>query len=159
MNNNSKSYKLLLGIATILVLVIVLITGCKKEASLANGVISEVTTAKSVSKDARPVGPTNVFTVDTKDIYLSFKVAYFPVGTVIKVEWIYVGGDPDTEALTGKNYVAETQNATVTKEGAGYTNTVYSRDIPGYETWPKGDYKVVISVGDQEKASTTFKVQ
>lgn len=159
MNNHSKIYKLVIGMATILVLVTVLITGCKKEASIANGVISEVTTAKDVTKDSRPVDPTNVFSVNTKAVFLSFKVSDFPVGTEIKVEWIYVGGDPDAEAITGKNYVADTQNATVMKEGAGYTSTVYVRDMPGYEAWPKGDYKIVISVEGQEKGSTTFKVQ
>lgn len=160
MKNNSKIYKLAIGIITVFVLVTILFTGCvNKEASPGDGVISEVTMSKSVSKDARPVDPTNVFTADTKDIYLSFKVSHFPVGTEIKVDWIYVGGDPEAEAITGKNYLAETQTATVMKEGAGYTNTVYSRDVPGYEGWPKGDYKVVLSVDGQEKASTYYKVQ
>jgi hypothetical protein len=158
-NNNSKSYKLLLGVAAVLVLVAALITGCKKEPSVANGVISEITTSRSIYPDARPRDPTNVFAANTQEIFLSFKVSNFPVGTLIKVEWIYVGGDPEVEALAGKNFVAETQTATVMKLGTGYTNTVYSRDVPGYDAWPKGDYKVVLSVDGEEKGSTTFKVQ
>jgi hypothetical protein len=159
MNNRSKNYKLVISIATVLVLVIVLITGCKQEASSANGVISEITMSTGVDSNNRPIDPTNVFSVDAEGFYCSFKLSGFPVGTTIKVEWIYVGGDPEAEAATGKNYLAETQNATTTKEGRGYTSTAYLKPgIPDYK-WPKGDFKVVISVDGQEKGSTTFKVQ
>jgi hypothetical protein len=153
--------KLLRGVAVFLFLVVVLVTGCvKPEPSVATGVISEVTTSKGLDENDRPVDPTNVFPADIQDICLSFKISGFPVDTEIQVQWIYVGGDPEAEALTGTNYVAETQTATVAQEGIGYTATVYSRpEIAGYEAWPKGDYKVVINAGGQEKATTSFKIQ
>jgi hypothetical protein len=158
-NNDSKSYKLVIGIATVLFLVTVLITGCTGKGVSSDNVVSEVTMSKSVSADSRPIDPTTVFSTDIHSLYLSFKTAGFPVGTQIEVQWIYLGGDPEAEALTGKYYVAETQTATVTKKGEGYTYTSYSRDIPGYETWPKGDYKVVINADGVEKAVTYFKIQ
>jgi hypothetical protein len=157
---NNKSYILLFGVIIFLILLTVSIAGCTGQGASSDNIVSEVVMAKSVTDDARPVNPTTVFTVDTKDLYLSFKVSDFPVGTVLKVDWIYLGGDPESEALTGKNYVAESQTATVTKRGEGYTYTTYSRPgIAGYENWPKGDYKVVISADGVEKATTFFKIQ
>ncbi len=118
MNNNSKSYKLAIGIIIVLVLVTVLFTGCgQKEASSADGVISEITMSTGVDSNNRPVNPTTVFSTDTEGFYCSFKLSGFPVGSKLKAQWIYLGGDPEAEAITGKNYVAETQTATITKEG------------------------------------------
>ena len=160
MNNSSKSYKLALGIATVLILVTVLVSGCSlPKASSETGVISEITMSTAVDNNSRPVNPTTVFATDADGFYCSFKLSGFPVGAKLEAQWIYVGGDPEAEAVTGKNYVAETQTATITEEGQGYTSTVYSAvGIPDY-TWPKGDWKVAISVDGQEKASTYFKVQ
>jgi hypothetical protein len=159
-NNKNRYQKLLPGIA-VFFLAVVLMTGCvQPEPSVATGVVSEVTTSKGLDENDRPVNPTNVFPADIQDICLSFKISGFPVDTEIQVQWIYLGGDPEAEALTGKDYVAETQTATVAKVGTGYTATVYSRPgIAGYEAWPKGDYKVVINAGGQEKATTSFKIQ
>jgi hypothetical protein len=159
MNNFYKSHKLALGIAVVFVLMAILATGCSQPSS-GNGVISEVTMCTAVDSDNRPINPTTVFSADTQNLILSFRISGFPVDTKLEVQWIYIGGDPEAEALTGKNYVAETQTATVTKKGSGYTATMYSRPgIAGYETWPTGDYKVVINVDGVEKGSTYFKIQ
>ncbi len=161
MNNKNMYHKLLPGIAMLFFLAVVLVTGCvKPEPSVATGVISEVTTSKGLDDNDRPVDPTNVFPTDIQNICLSFKISGFPVDTEIQVQWIYLGGDPEAEALTGKDYIAETQTAIVTQTGTGYTATVYSRPgISGYEAWPKGDYKIAINAGGQEKATTYFKIQ
>jgi hypothetical protein len=160
MNNSSKSYRLALGIAIVLILVTVLVTGCgQKEASSGAGVISDITMSTDVDSNNRPVNPTTVFSIDAAGFFCSFKVSGFPVGSTLLVQWIYLGGDPEAEAITGKNYVAETQTATITKEGSGYTSTVYAQPgIPGY-TWPKGDYQVLITVNGMEEGSAYFKVQ
>jgi hypothetical protein len=160
MNNINKSYKLALGIAIVLILVTVLVAGCSlQKASSETGVISEITMSTAVDNGNRPVNPTTVFATDAAGFYCSFKLSGFPLGAKLEAQWIYLGGDPDVEPTTGKYYVAETGKATIEKEGQGYTSTVYIRpDIKDY-TWPKGDYKVVISVDGLEKASTTFKVQ
>jgi hypothetical protein len=112
-----------------------------------------------VDSNNRPVNPTTVFPIDAAGFFCSFKVSGFPVGSNLEAQWIYVGGDPEAEVTIGKNSVADTQKATITKKGQGYTSTVYAKPpIPDY-TWPKGDYKVVISVDGQEKGSAYFKVQ
>jgi hypothetical protein len=161
MNNSIKSYWLSVEITVVLILATVLVAGCGQQgANLTNGVVSEITMSTSVDSNNRPVNPTTVFPIDAVGFYCSFKLSGFPVGAKLEAQWIYVGGDTEAEAITGKNYVAETQTATITTEGQGYTYTVYTRGgIAGYENWPKGDYKVVINVDGQEKASTYFKVQ
>ena len=162
MNIFSNKTKLVINISALLLMVTTVITGCSviQPPSVATGTITEVTMAKNVDEDGRPIDPTTVFAADTPNLYLSFKISGFPVDTKIEVKWIYIGGDPEAEMLTGKNAVVETQTATTTKLGTGYTYTTYSRPgITGYETWPKGDYKVTFTVEGIEKASTYFKIQ
>jgi len=151
---NNKFWLTVLG--SILLVVISLFTvSCLNR----TGTVSELAIAKGIDENGQPVDPTNVYTTDTKELYLSFKISGFPVGTKIEVDWIYVGGDPDVEFVLGKNYVTEKQMATVTKTGAGYTSTMYSPIKMGFEEWPKGEYKVVVYVEGVEKASTTFKME
>jgi hypothetical protein len=159
-NNARKSYKLVICIAAVLICVAVSVPGCIFEKlTSGTGVISDVVMSTSVDSNGRPVNPTNVFSTDGLGFYCSFKVSGFPVGAKVNVQWIYLGGDPNTENITGKNYVAATRTAEITQKGSGYTYTEFTQPgIPGYK-WPEGDYKVVISVDDVEKASTTFKVQ
>lgn len=160
MNNGSKSYKQALGITAFLIIAIVLVTGCVKQIySSQTGVVSDIIMSKAVDSNNRPIDPTTVFAANTAGFYCSFKLSGFPAGAKLQAEWTYLGGDPEAELITGKNYVVETQQAVISKEGQGYTSTVLSRpEVPDY-TYPKGDYKVVISVDGLEKASTTFKVQ
>jgi hypothetical protein len=160
MNNLHKNYKLAFGITVILISMAALITGCGlQKASSETGVISDVTMSTDVDSNNRPVNPTNVFTTDADGFFVSFKMSGFPVGAKVEVQWIYVSGPPEVEAVTGKDYVAETQTAVVQAEGQGYTYTVYAKPpIPDY-TWPEGNYKVVINVDGLEKGSAYFTVQ
>jgi hypothetical protein len=160
MNNICKNYKLTLSITVVLILATVLVTGCIKQiASSKTGVVSDITMSTGVDSNNRPVNPTTVFATNAAGFYCSFKLSGFPVGAKLEAQWVYVGGDPASENITGENYVVETQQATIAKEGQGYTSTVYTKPpMPDY-TFPKGDYKVVITVDGLEKASTFFKVQ
>ncbi len=157
---NKRGFGLATGIAAALILAAVVLTGCSvQEPTSATGVVSEVAMSKAVDSNGRPVDITNVFSEDVTAFYCSFLLSGFPVGAVLEVKWIYVGGDVNTENVTGENYIAETQTATITKEGKGYTYTVYSsQGVPDYK-WPTGEYKVVISVDGLEKATTTFRVE
>jgi hypothetical protein len=152
----NKNFWLLFRVVIVLILAIVLVGGCaKKEYTPQDGVISEVTMAAAVDSNGRPLQPTSVFTGDAEAFYCSLKLSHFPPGTQIKAEWIYVGG---TEMVgIAKNSVLRTNVGTV--EGDGYTSIALDRPDYSGVKWPKGDYKVVLSVEDEEKASASFKVE
>ncbi len=129
----------------------------EKEASSTDGTISELTMATAVDDDGRPLQPTSVFPIDAEGFYCSFKLSHFPPGTRIKAEWVYVGGE--AEEKVGENNVFEAHTGTIEREGVDYTSRVLQRPpTPGY-TWPKGNYKVVLYVNDEEEASVFFKVE
>jgi hypothetical protein len=152
----NSSYRLTTRIVIALVLASVLLVGCgTNSASQRGGVISEVTMAKAVDENDRPLQPTSVFDVDTESFYCSLRLSHFPPGTQIKAEWILV----HAEEMVGiaDNTVLTMSMGTV--EGDGYTSVVL--ETPGFAgvKWPKGDYKVVFSVEGEEKASASFKVE
>jgi len=143
-------------IAIALSLTTVLLVGCgEKEVSPSRGIVSEVTMAAAVDSNDRPLRPTSVFPVDAEAFYCSMKLSGFPPGTKIRAEWVYVGGEAVEK--TGESHVFEVQTGTI--EGTGYTSTVLQRPTIADYTWPKGDYKVVLYVNDEEKASVSFKVE
>jgi len=153
-----KSYWLAVQIVTALVLLSVLFVGCgKKEVSSAGGVISDVAMSASVDGDDRPLGPTDVFAADTRTIYCSFKVSNFPLSAAMSAKLMYVGGE--AQDTLGENYVLGEQIGTMGREGGGRTSIVWLRSSMINDVWPKGDYKVVLSVQGEEKASASFKVQ
>jgi hypothetical protein len=151
----NKNFWLLFRVVIVLILATVLVGGCgKKEASPQDGVISEVTMATAVDSNDRPLQPTDVFTADTEAFYCSLRLSHFPPGTLIKADWVYVSGEAG--GVTA-NTVIKTNTGTI--EGDGYTSIVLQRpDFAGVK-WPKGDYKVVLSVEGEEKASASFKVE
>jgi hypothetical protein len=150
----NKNFWLLFRVVMVLILATVLVVGCAKKYTVEDAVISEVTMATAVDSEDRPLQPTDVFPADTKAFYCSLRLSHFPPGTQIKAEWIYVGG----AGMVGVAANTVLQRNTGTPEGDGYTYVVLQN--PGYvANWPKGDYKVVFSVEDVEKASVSFKVE
>jgi hypothetical protein len=160
MNSVSKNYKSVIGITVIFILATVLFTGCiKQAASSQTGVVSDITMSTGVDSNNRPINPTTVFATNAPGFYCSFLLSGFPVNAKLEAKWIYVGGDPETENITGNNYVLDTQTALIQKEGRGYTYTMYTQPgMPDYK-FPKGEYQVVISVDGLEKGNTIFTVQ
>jgi len=156
MNIKNNSYWLVVCVTIALGLVAVLLGGCgKKEVSPQGGVISEVKMAAAVDSNDRPLQPTSVFTVDAEAFYCSLRLSHFPLGTGIRAEWVYMGD----EAAGG---VAEKQVLRVntsTIEGDGYTSVSLQRPPYAGVKWPKGDYKVVLYVEDEETASVSFRVE
>ncbi|MCJ7655110.1 MAG: hypothetical protein MUO97_07420 [Dehalococcoidia bacterium] len=156
MSIKNNSYRLSVLIVVALVLVSALLVGCgNKEVSTQGGVISEVKMAAAVDANDRPLQPTSVFTVDAEAFYCSLRLSHFPLGTGIRAEWVYMGD----EAAGG---VAEKQVLrvnTATIEGDGYTSVSLQRPPYAGVKWPKGDYKVVLYIEDDETASVSFKVE
>ena len=151
-----KSYWLAVLIVTVMVLSSVLLVGCgKKEVSSAGGVISDVAMSASVDAHDRPLGPTDVFVADTRAIYCSFKVSDLPPGAVMSVKLLYVGDE--AQGTVGGYYVPGEYVGTM--ERKGQTSVFWLRSSMNNDVWPKGDYKAVLSVQGEEKASASFKVQ
>jgi len=129
----------------------------EREAGLVEGDVSEVTMSTAVDGDDRPLNPTTVFATDTEKFYCSFKLSDLPVGSKMKVEWVYVGGEAEDEI--GQNYAFDVRTGTINRKGEGYTSAFLERPSDPEYRWPKGDYKVVIYVDNQERASANFKVE
>ncbi|UCH51522.1 MAG: hypothetical protein JSV54_01800 [Chloroflexota bacterium] len=155
MNSRNKSYRLVVCLTIALSLVAVSLVGCgEKEPT-----ISEVVMSMAVDDNGRPLDNTTVFTPDTGALFCSFKLSNLPVGSRLKAELIYIDGEEVEE--TGPNYVVWENTGTIERKGIGYSYTVFTHPpIPGYEyQWPRGDYKIVLSVDEQEKAVAYFKVE
>jgi hypothetical protein len=156
--NNNRKYRLMIGVAAVLISMAAITTGCPPPTP-ETGVISDVVMSKGVDDNSLPINPTTIFSENDIGLYCSFFVSGFPVGAKLEVKWLYRGGDVATENVTGQDYVAETQTATITKKGGGRTYTVYSsQGVKDYK-WPKGNYMVVISVDGLEKATTEFRIE
>lgn len=152
---NNKYWSVVL-VFIALSLVAVSFLGCKEEGdSSSAGVVTNVAISTAVDSNDQPIQPATVFPADTNAFHCSFKVAHFPPNSKILVEWIYVTGEAVEEI--GENNIF--QFVTGTLEGDGYTSTALEMpDYPDY-TWPKGEYKVVISVNGEEEATTTFEIE
>jgi hypothetical protein len=138
-----------------LILATVLVAGCAKKYTVEDAVISEVTMATDVDSEGRPINPTDVFPVDAKAFYCSLKLSHFPPGTEIKAEWIIMA----SQAVVGLSSEGTVLRTFIGHpEGDGYTYVVLQPDYAGVN-WPRGDYKVVFSVEDVEKASVSFRVE
>ena len=158
MNKTGKNLLLTVFIAIALSLVVVLLGSCgENQPSSSDNVVSEVVMATAVDANDRPLNSTTVFSDNASGFYCSFKLAGFPVGSTIKADLVYVGGEMETQV--GKNYLVDSQTGTIERKGEGYTLVVFPiPPVPDY-TWPHGEYKIVISVDGQTKASAYFKVE
>ncbi len=113
--------------------------------------LSEVTMARSIDQTTfKPIDKADTFTVDTPEIFLSAKFSNAPSETDVTGQWIYVGG----EAAGVENYTIDTVSVEV--EGTDYL--YFSMPMPD-AGWPRGDYKVVLSISGKEQGSVSFKVQ
>jgi len=159
MNIRKNGFWFLVCITITLGLMAVMLGGCgDREVSPEGGVISEVTMAAALDSEERPLQPASVFAPDAEVIYCSLKLSGFPPDTKIVADWIYVTGEQVGVGAMKENTVF--QKDVGTPEGDGYTSISLQRPEAYKEVpWPKGEYKVVFSVDDEEKASVSFKVE
>ncbi len=122
------------------------ITACRASVKL-----SEMTMATGIDQSTfKPIDKTSTFSSDTAEIFLSARFVNAPTNTEITSNWIYVSG----EVADLQNYTIDTTSLTVSG-----TDYLYF-SMPKPETgWPKGNYKVVLSLNGKEQGSVSFKVQ
>ena len=154
MDHVMKKFKSLsTGICLTLIIVVVmavLLTGCEAEVSFTTASLNEATMCTGIDDDLRPVGITDVFHVDTPEIFCTMKISSAPPDTEIKAEWIYVKGE--VEDLT--DYVIGEWSTE-----AGDSRYMYASLTCPDKGWPRGSYKVVMYVNDKEELSVPFTVE
>ena len=160
MNNRDTRSILAVMIVVAFSLLVVLFSGCGENTpSSSDNVVSDLVMTSAVDDYGRPLNRTTVFSDNASAFICSFKIANFPVGSEIKAQWIYVGGNPAVEEVVGTNTMIQETIGTIQRKGKGYTCAVWQiPPLPGY-TWPHGNYKVVLSVGGEEKGTAYFKVE
>ena len=141
---------LAVSIIVALLLLTIPLTGCEAEVSFTTASLGEATTCHSVDKDMRPIDATDVFAVDTPEIFCSVKLSSAPADTEVKAEWVYVKGELEDM----ENYLIDAYS--LTADGTRYLS--FSLAIPE-AGWPKGEYKVVLYVEGKEELSVSFAVR
>lgn len=122
------------------------ITACRASVGL-----SEMSTATGIDQSTfKPLGKTSTFGTDTAEIFVSAKFSNAPADTEVTSNWIYVSG----EVADLQNYIIDTASLTVS--GTDYLYFSLHRPETG---WPKGNYKVMLSINGKEQGSVSFKVQ
>jgi len=135
--------------AATLVLAALPLAGCGGEISFTTASLSEATMALGADAEARPVNPTDTFTVGTPEVFCSAKLSNAPDGTEIISEWVYVQGE-----LAGyEDHVIDSH--TLTTEGSRYVAFSLPRPDAG---WPKGEYKLVLYIDGKEEVTVPFTI-
>ena len=116
--------------------------------------ITEGVMTTSVDNNSKPTGGvTTSFPIDTPAIYCSFKLKGVDKEDIIKATWIYVTG----EAKDKENMILlETYDIVQGDDNSYYLAFFMDRPASG---WYKGEYKVVLSINNEEKLTVPFSVE
>ena len=147
MKNRSS---LIAGTVMVLILAVIPLMGCEAEFSFTTASLSEATMTTAVNENMQPLDATDVFTTATPKIFCTFKLSNAPPDTEIKAEWVYIEG----ELQDVSNYSLDEWSTTT--DGTRYISVSMTRP---YDGWPKGDYKVILYVDDEQKLSVPFYVR
>jgi hypothetical protein len=109
----------------------------------AHNMVSDVTLGKKVSPDG------NITSADQANrfapgepIYIEMKVGGAPAGTAVKVDW----------------YDANEQKVAEDLKAVGKKAKYVDFQAKNAGTWPQGDYKAEVWIGDQKVASQQFSI-
>ena len=118
--------------------------------SSSSGLLGGATMALSLDNTTlKPLKTTDVFKRDTPVIHCSVLLLNAPEETIVSAEWIFIKGE------TGKENVKINSKA-INTDGPRYL--AFSLVRPG-EAWPRGDYKVVISVNGKQELTVPFRIE
>jgi hypothetical protein len=109
----------------------------------AHNMVSDVTLGKKISPDG------NITSADQANrfapgepIYIEMKVGGAPAGTAVKVDW----------------YDANEQKVAEDLKAVGKKAKFVDFQAKNATTWPQGDYKAEVWIGDQKVASQQFSI-
>ncbi len=137
------------GLAALFLLVMPL-AACEGEVSFTTASLSEATMCLGVDDDNLPLDATDVFSIDTPEIFCSVKLSSVPPGTEFRAEWIYVGGE-----------LEDVSDYPIAEWGTTVEETLYlsvSLERSDVE-WPRGYYRLVLYINDKEELSVPFTVE
>ena len=140
--------KWLVILIAISIVLATMLTGCGNPSSLSTDSLSDVTLAKGVDKNLKPLKPTYVFSSDTSRIYCTFTLTKESPNVILNAAWIYVNRENNTDYLI--------DDWTELTEGPRSIAMFINRPPSG---WPMGDYKIVLYVDSKEELIVPFRIK
>ncbi len=139
----------LLGVLTVLLVFVLSIISCTGAVTFNSNSLKEIALSAELDKQLNPVNPTVKFTTDPSQIYCSFLPLKGSLGVSVSAQWIYVKG----EVTEVNNYVIDNWTELVKTEGR---MAMFMRRFAN--GWPRGTYKVILSVNDVEEIAIPFQM-
>lgn len=112
--------------------------------------LKEIALSAQVDSQRSPVNPSVIFSPSTPVIYCSFKPSANSIGKSVSAQWIYVKGD--VEDLS--NYLVDEWTELMKSQSR---MAMFIR-CPG-NSWPVGDYKVILYINHNEEISIPFSIK
>jgi hypothetical protein len=109
--------------------------------------IVEAKPARDVNEDGKPVGPSDVFTPDTRQIFIWYRITGNPAPVEMHSVWRYLGGGGDSASAP--------EGGT---QPAGREWGAFGKEREANDPWPVGEYRVDIFIGGAQAASVPFRV-
>ena len=142
--------RVFLSVAFVLLtlLLVMPLGGCEFSCSVSTSSLSEATMCTAVDEDARPLDSTDVFSVDTHEIFCSVKLSHAPADTTVKAQWTYIEGELDVTDYFLGEYELEA-------DGTRYLSFSLTSDT----AWPAGSYEVVLFLNGEPKMNVPFTIE
>jgi hypothetical protein len=150
MRAGNMKNRVFLSIAFLLLtlLIVVPLGGCEFSCSVSTASLSEATMCTAVDEDARPLDSTDVFSVDTPEIFCSVKLSHAPEGTAVKAQWVFIEGELGVTDYYLGEYELEA-------DGTRYLSFSITSDA----AWPKGSYEAVLFLNGEPKMNVPFTIE
>jgi len=116
-----------------------------------NGPIYNIQTASSIDYDTyEAIDIDNTFSTTTPEIFITFSVRDYDIGTVIQADWYYLDGVTDEN----DGYI----DSSVITVQYDDQDAYISMTIPN-QGWPVGEYEVNFFAGDEYVISVGFTIE
>ncbi len=150
-NFGSKRKGGLLGKLLRIIIIVIVIAFVYNFFFADNGPIYDIETASSVDYDTyEPVTVQNTFSTTTPEIFITFSIRDYPIGTDIQADWYYLDGVTSID----DGYIDSSLIEVEFEDQVAYISL--TRPTNG---WPVGEYEVDFFAGDDYVISVSFTVE